>query len=202
VLADRVEPDVLSGRAQHVRIVLELAQPAVAVEAEESTHLAGHMVVIHVYSGRDPADGTQATLGGQQRIRFLSGDAVPTSKVIGPLAANEVFGATAPGVVARLAVRRATCLRRGIAPKGAEWQDFAAIRAPFVPFGHNDIARVPLQRSPGTKIAAFLVTAPRVVTAVKRVAISGIAILGKFGERTILAAVAAVFRIHCRELRN
>jgi hypothetical protein len=78
-----VESDVLGRGAQHVRVVLELTEPPVAVEAEQRPDGTGHVVVIDVLSGRCLADGAQAALLGQEVICLSGGDAVAASQVVG-----------------------------------------------------------------------------------------------------------------------
>jgi hypothetical protein len=53
-----VEADVFRRSPEHVWIVLELTQSAIAVEAEQSSDAAGLMVVVDVDRRRDPADRT------------------------------------------------------------------------------------------------------------------------------------------------
>jgi len=106
VLAQGVEADVLGRGAQHVRIVLELAQSTVAVEAQQGSDGAGGVIMIDVLCGSSLADRTQPTLSVEQRIGFLRSDAVPASEVICALAADEFLRAAPSGVVTRLAVGR------------------------------------------------------------------------------------------------
>jgi hypothetical protein len=64
--------DVVGRGPEHPRVVLELTEATVAVEAEQSADGPRRMVVIHVRGRSCLADGTHSALGGQQEICFLS----------------------------------------------------------------------------------------------------------------------------------
>ena len=79
--------EVVSRRPQHRGIVLELPQPAVAVEAEQLAYGAGFVVVIDVRGGRCSADRTEPVLQSEKVIGLLSRDPVSPRKVIRAISA-------------------------------------------------------------------------------------------------------------------
>jgi ABC-type transporter lipoprotein component MlaA len=60
------------------RVVLELPEAAIAVEAEQSSNSPGRMIVIDVLGRSGLADGAQSTLLSKHVISFCGGDAVAT----------------------------------------------------------------------------------------------------------------------------
>jgi hypothetical protein len=65
---------------QHqVAAIAELAERAVAVEAEESADPVGGVIMVDVLGGRLATDGTQAALFGEHLVEVLDGNAVPAT---------------------------------------------------------------------------------------------------------------------------
>jgi|UPI00068644DF hypothetical protein len=85
-----MELDVFSCGTQHVWIVLELPQPAVAVEAEQRPDGARHVVMVDVLSRRLLADRAEAALAGEEMIRLGSRNSVAARQVICARAAHLV----------------------------------------------------------------------------------------------------------------
>jgi hypothetical protein len=72
---------------EELRTVPELAQTAVAVEAQYPAHPSGPMIVIYVLGVGHTTDGTHAALLGQEGIDLELTDAVAPPQVILPAAA-------------------------------------------------------------------------------------------------------------------
>jgi hypothetical protein len=104
VLAHRVETDVLGRFTQEDRIVPELAESAVAVEAEQGSDFSGRMVVVDVCCRRRLADIAQPTLRLEHHVYFFSGDSIASSQVIGTTAAALFDVSLSALVVARQAI--------------------------------------------------------------------------------------------------
>jgi hypothetical protein len=96
--------DVVRRGPEHRWVIPELPQPAIAVEAEEFTYGAGHVVVVDVPGRRCPADGAEAALRRQHHVGFLGSDSVPTAQVVGATTTALVKGLLTPRVVAGQAV--------------------------------------------------------------------------------------------------
>jgi len=84
--------------------VLELPQPAVAVEAQYPAYPTGAMIVINVLGVGLAADGAPAGLLGQHPVELGLADAVAPPEVVLPRPAAFGDAGFAPGVVARLAI--------------------------------------------------------------------------------------------------
>jgi hypothetical protein len=74
--------DVEHGHLQDRRIVLELPEPAVAVEAQEGSHGTGRMIMINMDCRRRSADGTESLLSGEHVVGLSGCDPVPPLQVI------------------------------------------------------------------------------------------------------------------------
>jgi hypothetical protein len=77
-----VELDVVGGRSQDLRVVAELTQPTVAVEAQDRSHSARGMVVVDMSGGRRLADGTYAVLLPKQVVRLGCRNPVAPREVV------------------------------------------------------------------------------------------------------------------------
>ena len=73
---------------QHQGIVLELAEPAVAVEAEQRSDGTGLVIMIDMDRGSCLADGAESLLLLQQVIRFGRRDAISSSEVVAARSAD------------------------------------------------------------------------------------------------------------------
>jgi hypothetical protein len=98
--------DVEGSDVQQIGIVLELPQPAVAVEAEQRSDGAGLMVVVDVGGWCRLADGADSPLEVEQVVRLRRGDSVPPSQVVGAGPAGLFPGYATSDVVTGLAIRR------------------------------------------------------------------------------------------------
>jgi hypothetical protein len=136
-----VQFDVVSRRVQHGRVVLELAEAAVAVEAEQRPDVSGFMVVINVLGRCGAANGAQAALRIQPKVRFLGRDAVALAEVIRVRPAHLVARLPSPLVVARLAVGVVSAGGSHRADEFAERKNRLAIWAPLMPRGNREIDR-------------------------------------------------------------
>jgi hypothetical protein len=84
--------------AQVLDVVGELAQTAVAVEAENATYVTEHMIVVNMLGVGHATDRANAALLGQKLPKLLLADAVATPQVV-------AVGAVAPTkVMTRLAI--------------------------------------------------------------------------------------------------
>jgi hypothetical protein len=77
-----VRLDVLRGCPEQARVVLELAEAAVAVEAEQGSDRARLVVVVDVRRRSGLADRAEATLRLEHRVSVLGRDPVPPLQVI------------------------------------------------------------------------------------------------------------------------
>ena len=82
-------PQIVDRLLESVDAVLELPQPAVAVEAQDATDLTRHMIVVDMLRNRFTADGTEATLAQSHLIHISLGDPVSALKV--PIARGAVI---------------------------------------------------------------------------------------------------------------
>jgi len=86
------------------RVVLELAEAAVAVEAEQRSDSASRMIMIDVRGRRGLANRTQTVLLFQHRVGFCSRESVATLQVVGTRAAQPFKRCSAPRIVTGLAI--------------------------------------------------------------------------------------------------
>jgi hypothetical protein len=189
MLAQRVKADVVGGGVQQLRVVLELTETAVAVEAEQSSHLVRGVIVVDVSCGRGLADGTQTVLHREHDVRFFGGYAVPTAQMVGPFATNEILGASPPRVVAGLAIRSPPRLGGGVLSEGSQGQNLATVGTPLVSFRDLDVTGMTPTRRPASPVPARLMALARMLATVEGVAITGVAILRECRDRTVLTTV-------------
>jgi hypothetical protein len=104
LLPQGVELDVVGGRMQQQRIILELAEASVAVEAQQRSICTGLVVVIDVLRRGCAADGAEATLFLEHGVGFLGADPVAARQVIRAATAPLGDASLSPLVVARQAV--------------------------------------------------------------------------------------------------
>jgi hypothetical protein len=88
VLAQGVELDVVGGGTQDVRVVFELTESAVAVEAQQCSHPAGLVVMVDVDRRRHRADGTEPLLLVEQVVRLRGRDPVSPGEVVAARSAD------------------------------------------------------------------------------------------------------------------
>src|SRR5262245_10854941 len=83
-------------------VVLELAKTAVAVKAQNATHLTGDVIVVHVFRVRRAADPTPAALSQDDPPNFLIGNLVtPLEMVVARAAVILDFVLAPTNVMAR-----------------------------------------------------------------------------------------------------
>jgi hypothetical protein len=108
--------EVQRGADQPVTVIAELTEAAVAVEAENSAHFAGPMIVVDVFGIWSQTHDTDATLRLDELIELVGTDAVSTLQVIvTTTAVQSIAGFLAAGVVACLAIRVATISQTSVA---------------------------------------------------------------------------------------
>jgi hypothetical protein len=79
---------VEGGDMEQEGVVPELAQPAIALEAQKGTDCPRVVVVIDVLGRRRPADCTEPALRLQQGVCLFSSDAVPACQVVSAAATS------------------------------------------------------------------------------------------------------------------
>jgi hypothetical protein len=126
------------GPEHQVRLVTELAERAVAVEAEQTAYPLRRVVVVDMDGRRLTAAPAHATLLGEHLVEVLCGDAVAMPKVVvthrsvilPPVLDDDQ-------VVAGLAVRASTARCAAIARELGNGLHIAALGAPFGTFRHR-----------------------------------------------------------------
>jgi hypothetical protein len=93
------------GEVEEERIVLELTESAVAVEAQQGSDGAGLVVAIQVLCRRRAADGAESALLLQHGVSLLGADPVPPREAVRATTAPLGDSAFASLVVAGPAVR-------------------------------------------------------------------------------------------------
>jgi len=134
-----VSLDVVGGCTEYLRVVLELPEPTVAVEAQQLADLARVMVVVHVSRWRCSTDPAESTLRLEQRIRLLGRDAVPAREVVRPRPAHSLPGRSSPEVVARKAVGGTPRPRGGRAWKQLQRLHGPTVGTPLVAIRHGEV---------------------------------------------------------------
>ncbi len=158
---------------QGVEVVLELAETAVAVEAEYPADPSGAMIVVQMFRIGTPADRAHVALLGQELLELLLPDPVATTQVVLTTTAVEPLPRfLALLVVARLAVSAVTTPPGPIAREVVKHFRLAACRATTVAIRNGwqlpHLSPLLLLQAPGvarlrTKVEAGLaVTAPAV----------------------------------------
>jgi hypothetical protein len=144
--------DIVCRRSQQSRVVPELSETAVAVEAQQGSNRARVMVVVDVLRRRLPTDVAETALGGGHGVYFPCRDAITSLQVIGPRPADPVLRRLATDVVARLAVRRSTGRLAGIAHEVVDRLHGGAIRTPLVALRYVHLSLVAALRGTPTGV--------------------------------------------------
>jgi hypothetical protein len=133
----RVAAQVGEGAHHQIGTVAELAQRAVAVEAEQASDPSTAVVVIDVLGRRFAADRAQAVLLGEHLIVVLSRNSVSIFESVIPRSAVSQLTIRVHDLdVAGLAIRANTSPLRPITWKLTYWLDRITLRAPFVACRH------------------------------------------------------------------
>jgi hypothetical protein len=130
-------PHVVDGLRQIVDVVPELPEPAITVEAQDATDVAGLVVMVHMLRILRPTDRAHSTLLSQQLLELLLSNPVPPPQVVFTRTAVVLlFVLSALDVVARLAVTTVAATTSSITRKVCQRLDGLAVRAVPVAFRH------------------------------------------------------------------
>jgi len=78
--------EIGDGPVEHVRVVLELSESAVAVEAQHAANPSGKVLVVNVLCSALPANSAQAGLRRDQCLYLRRTNTVTTQKMVMPTA--------------------------------------------------------------------------------------------------------------------
>jgi hypothetical protein len=188
--------DVQRGHVQEARIVLELAQPAIAVEAEQGPDATRLVTVVDVRGGGHPADGAEPTLGHEHRIGVIRGYPVSAPEMVGPLSSHRFSGATGPRVVTGFAIGVHAVTAAGISAEGGQHLDLATVGTPLVSTRNDQSTWKPMLGPSGASGSALVVALPRVSATIKSIAISRVAVPGELAYRPFTITVSAELLLH------
>src|SRR5690348_1584268 len=101
--------EICAEGVQHLKLVANITQSLVAVEAQQSPDLARGVIVVDVFGIGPATNGALPALRGEHRVDVGLTDAIPGAEVVFPASAVQTFASsTRPRVVTRLAVAAAT----------------------------------------------------------------------------------------------
>jgi hypothetical protein len=195
--------DVERGHLKEKRVILELAEATVAVEAQQRSDRTSGVIVVDVGSRGSSADRAHALLSLEHEIRFSRGDPISPRQVVRARAACLVPGNASARVVAGKAVRGSTSSGSRCAGKRVERLHLAAVGTPLMVRRHGDPCG-------GEAVLPWLyaarVTTPcgafgEVLTAIERQAVPRPAVLAEVRYGAVSPAVTAEFRVQEAEAR-
>jgi hypothetical protein len=112
------------------RVVSELAETAVAVEAEDAANLTGQVAVIDVLGVWSAADGADAALLRDELRNLISADPVALEEVVVTAPAVKALSRLlSSGVVTRLAIGVVAVLRAAVSREVLERLPLTTVRA-------------------------------------------------------------------------
>src|SRR5215218_4914525 len=141
LLAQGVELHVVGGRVQKAGVVLELPEPAVAVEAEKRPYHASRVVMVDMVGWRRPTDGAQAALLLKKVVGLFGGNPVAPRQVICAIPPALVRVSTATNSVARQTIAAISGLTCSGTDELVQRLHLPTIPTPLVASGDCDVCR-------------------------------------------------------------